>query len=711
MSQETILFYLLYLGLNLFNTLIITHQAMNKYIVPFEHTLKGEINAILGNLFTLNLIGFIVLIFVKNLYYYSLVLLVLTGILNVMIFALSVYNLYFGNVFTKDSLDMFKNPIKGISKGMGKEIFNELVNYYRIIIFFPTIILLLFLSVIGKPNLNQVFIPISNLSIFITIFISLLMIFLSWVNYEKMYLKDLTIKAVKSTYGIQNFGVYSFYLTSLFKFTSIPELLVKSKKKNFIGLSHEYNLYNKNVKCYINFIDNKEYSNDLNFSKVPRSINIDSSIFNVNQSLNGVFVGKNLVLVQMESMSRFLLDIPDLKNEFPFLRTLLEESVDFTEFYSSVGLGVSSDAEITTLTGLYGTGYNSLYWSKFNSFEKKYKDRMELTSLPKYFNLNGYHTEAIHGDYKQFYNREFAYPNILGFKKFFALEDFSEKNKSKRDGIIDTFSYEYSKGKFHVTSWISDFQLADKVRNLMDSTEKSTLLFPITMMPHMPFEFYPNKHKAYIGNHDLKELTKKYLRFSDYYDEVIKRFFIDENDNVMIDSNTVYLFYGDHGCGIRNGDISKLFHRQLSVIEERRLLQQLVCFLYVPGNKEINKDGTIIKEGLIKGKQNLVRGHMDIYRSIIELFGLNNMKDAYFGVHLLSNEPTFVLDNKLQDVIMDQYIFSMRNRKQKFPKDNVVDNNIFESIKKFKILNDILIEENGVQKALNSSLTAYHTLM
>jgi phosphoglycerol transferase MdoB-like AlkP superfamily enzyme len=130
----------------------------------------------------------------------------------------------------------------------------------------------------------------------------------------------------------------------------------------------------------------------------------------------------------------------------------------------------------------------------------------------------------------------------------------------------------------------------------------------------------------------------------------------------------------------------------------------LVCFLYVPGNKDIVKDGTTIKEGLIKGKQNLVRGQMDIYRSLIELFGLNTNKDGYFGTHLLSNEPTYVLDNKLQDVIMDQFIFSMRNRKLKFPRFNVVDDKIFENIKKFKILSDMLIEENEVQKRLNKVL-------
>jgi len=310
MNKETILLYSLYLGLNLINTFIISHKTLNKYIVPFKHTLKGELNALLGNLFTLNLFGLIILIFVKNLYWYSIVLIILSVILNLMLFALNVFNLYFGNAFTKDSIDMFKNPVKGMSKGMIKEILNELISYYRIILFIPTIILMMLISSIGQSNLYQEVIPIKNLWIFIGIFISLLGIFLTWINYEKMYLKDLTIGAIKSTYGIQNYGVYPFYLTSLFKFTSVPELLIKSKKKDFTELTYEYNLYNKNVSRYINFLNNMEYSNNLVEKKVPKSIRIDSSLINDNQSLNGIFKGKNLVLVQMESMSRFLLDIP-----------------------------------------------------------------------------------------------------------------------------------------------------------------------------------------------------------------------------------------------------------------------------------------------------------------------------------------------------------------------------------------------------------------
>ncbi|MHA1702822.1 MAG: LTA synthase family protein [Promethearchaeota archaeon] len=704
MTKEIIIFYLLYLGLNLFNAFIITHQVLNKYIVPFKHTFKGETNAIIGNLFTLNLIGLLILLFSKNLYLFLLVLVVFTGVINLLLFAINVFNLYFGTAFTKECVDMFKNPVKGMSKGILKEILNELFGYYRIILFFPFMLLFLLFIVFNKSEMSQILIPINNFSILSIISFSVLMIIFAWSNYKKMYLKDLAVKAAESTYGIQNYGIYSFYLSSLFSFASIPDLLLKTKKKNFSALIKDYNLYNKNIVNYTNFINNEVYSNNLKLNMISEGITVDKSLINEEQSLSGILAGKHLVLVQMESMSRFLLDIPILKKDFPFLRTILEESVDFTEFYSSVGMGVSSDAEVTTLTGLYGTGYNSLYWSKFDFLKKYYKDKKELNALPKYFNNNGYYSEAVHGDYKQFYNREYAYPEIMGFQNFIGLNDFKNKKSCNRDGIVNMFSYEYSKGKNHISPWISDYQLADSIRNKIRTFKKSTFLFPITMMPHTPFEYYPQKNKKYITKYGLKDLTKKYLRFADYYDGVIKRFFTGKNDCMEIDSNSVYLFYGDHGCGIKNGDLSKLFHSNLSKLEERRFLQQLVCFLYVPGKKEKVQNGFVVKEGLIKGNQDLVRGQMDIYRTIIELFGLETNQNAYFGTHLLSKEPTFVLDNRLQDVIFDKLIFSMRNRNQTYPLNKSIDNKWYEYIKNFKILNDILIEEDGIQTKLNEAI-------
>ena len=74
-----------------------------------------------------------------------------------------------------------------------------------------------------------------------------------------------------------------------------------------------------------------------------------------------------------------------------------------------------------------------------------------------------------------------------------------------------------------------------------------------------------------------------------------------------------------------------------------------------------------IRKGLLTGTQDLVRSQIDLYRTIIELFDLPVNNDMYFGVHGMSTEPTFALDNRLTDVVTDHYIYSMRNKKRIYP--------------------------------------------
>ena len=69
----------------------------------------------------------------------------------------------------------------------------------------------------------------------------------------------------------------------------------------------------------------------------------------------------------------------------PFLNALKTQSVVFENFYTSVGIGVSSDAEIATLTGLYPSGISNLYWQDFNSIKKNIHTKL---FLKRYLNIS-----------------------------------------------------------------------------------------------------------------------------------------------------------------------------------------------------------------------------------------------------------------------------------------------------------------------------------
>jgi len=628
-------------------------------------------------------------------------LIILTLILNIVCFALNIFNLYFGTAFSRRNFEMFKNPAEGFVGGLTKEILKELITYYRIILFVPFFVLLIFFINLDK-SLYVDYIFYENPWFVITMLISSLLV-ISFTGFQVniMFRKTISIKAVQSTFAIQNYGIYPFYL---FNFLGFPRKYRLPNKKyyNEFYLFDLFRKYNKNLDKYNNVFSSKEYSNRLDTNQLAKNIYIDPSLIETDNSLNGILKGKNLVLFQVESMNQFLFEIDLLKTEFPFIRSLMKESLVLENFYSSVGLGVSSDAEATTLTGLYPTGYDILYWKDFNMKSKEFQVKREFTTLPKFFKEKGYFTEGIHGDQKIFYNRENAYREVIGLDNYHALESFvlnkiESKNKNQR-----LYEYEYLPNQKHICPWASDYLLADLVRERVNNYQKKQMLFPITMLPHVPFEFYPREKKQHIESQNLKKLTKRYLSFSDYYDDIIKRVFLDQNNKNKIDSNTVYIFYGDHGAGIKNGDVSKLYNKKLDKLEEKRLGYQVAAFMYVPGKRIIDIDGYSINEGLIKGVQSKVRGQMDLYRSIIELFDLND-KSAYFGAHILSDEDNFVIDNQLQYIISDIGIFSMRNIDKKYPRNLEINKELYRYIRDFKILNDFLMESPSLLSKMNKN--------
>lgn len=344
-------------------------------------------------------------------------------------------------------------------------------------------------------------------------------------------------------------------------------------------------------------------------------------------------------------------------------------------------------------------GDRTLYW--------EYNDEPYiLDSLVSYFDDAGYYKEAIHGDKEKFYNRDLIYPELFGFDRFYSLEDFIEDGYDVEEGYL----YDTAQGLVHHSPWISDYHLADFTAShgkTMIDTYGQVMLFPITMMPHTPYEFDPNgiRYDVYPEiSRKISHVTLNYINYVDYIDDVLKRFFISETGVDQTLDNSVYVFYSDHGSGIKNGDLNLIMDREVSVIETRQILQKVPAWIYVPGETYVSYNDFEIRKGLLTGTQNMVRSQVDLYRTIIELFDLPIGSDPYFGVHGLSNEMTFALDNRLMDVVTDDYFYSMRNASKTYPINIDVDERVFNYILRFKQLSDIMISKGDMQQIIKDAL-------
>lgn len=721
------IFVILFFILNVINTYFLTAQILNRYIAPLKRTFIGEVTAVIGNLSILVLIFIIVFSVFKKDKSKVFALLITTLFLNTFIFLLGYFNLFYGTALDVNSLDIFKNPSEGIANGLFKLLLSELILYFRILVFVPfgtllflTIKYLKYLNLTGinilyKINIKRIIIGITS---FVLLFTTATLSFLNQLKKD-----NFNIGSVISTNSVQNYGVYPFYITNFLGIEFRPVNRKSMKLNSDEDIYNTYNEYNKNKSLYTNFIDNKTYSNNLKANETDLYINKEELNLNDDSSLTGVFEDKNLILVHLESFNYFLTQISDVNDRFIFLNQLLKESVVFDNYYTSVGMGVSSDAEVSVLTGLYVNGYSTFYRDYGLSEFKPNTLTDSLDTIPKLMNNKGYETTALHADYEVFYNRDIAYTNLIEFDDYYSLEDFynDDPRKDEYKNLVDygrqraKNGYNY-KGIDLVSSWPSEFELADKTIDFNNATNKN-MVYSVYMTPHTPFMYNPYIGQEYSNfeHLKLKTLTKRYLEFATYIDSTIKSYFFDiETNESRINKDNVYVFYSDHGSSIKNGDLSKLFGRELELLEERRMLQQTISFIYAPGN-EIDPV-TNLNKGLIKGNQKLVRGHIDLYRTIGELFNLFNDDNFYFGVNALSNEPTFVIDNRIQDLVIDDlnkidndnyipYLVNLRNLDQRFPKEKFLNfEYIIKKIKHFKKLSDLLLIDDKIYYDFKSTL-------
>lgn len=698
--------YIIFIGLffltNILNTYFLTTLTLNRYISPFPHTLLGTLNAILGNFSTLLLIFLIAILLFKSLKARMKFMLYFTLFLNLMVFASSVFNMYYGNSFTMNTIVMFKNPADGFAFGVILEIALELILYYRIVLFLPFLILLVLFIKADRKTLKTIR-PKLHLKYYLCyLFASILMLFTAFSSYMNQYENTLPITATQSTFAQQNLGVYPYYFTDFFyihpKIKANDVLNIKTDQE----LAAAYQVYNKNQSTYINFFDGNTYSNRLTYEQAVSSLVVDPSLSTGNE-LHGILKDRNLVLVHIESLSYFLFENAYTNDRLRFFNDLLNESFVFRNYYSTVGMGVSSDAELAVLTGLYPSGHRTLYW-EYNHMN------YALDSIVHQFNDLGYYTQAIHGDKETFYNRNVVYPNLFEFDDFYALEDFIADGYQVELG----YTYDHDNNLTHISPWISDYHLADEIFILGSKyIENQTpfMMFPVMMMPHLPYDFDPFGSRSgiypeYIEG-QISRLTQKYINYVDYYDDIMKRMFIGEYGEDQTLDQTVYIFYSDHGSGLKNGDIGTLYNRNLSVMELRKILQQTLAFIYVPGDMMVDYGDYSIRKGLLTGEQHLVRSNVDLYRTIVELFDLPISNHSYFGVHGLSVEPTFVMDSRLMDIVLDDYFYSMRNPKMTYPEHVYVPKEVRDYIIRFKLLTDYLVSRGDMQQKINEAIRIF----
>lgn len=703
-KNKYLIFSILFVVLNALITYVVTTQTFNKYIVTFDFSLVGFINSFIGNAGFLLFILTIVNLCSKNNNKKMISLIVISFLLSGILFAINIYNRYYGTSFTFSAFAIFKNPAESVGLTIFFESMREIITYFRIILFIPFFILIIYYFVNRKLIDNTPL--VENKGVLITTISFMLMFFINITSYGAIAREMDIVDSAKPTHSTQYIGIYNYLLVDAVGYDFTKEAVEDELLSNLDD-------YNKNKDEYINIIDGKTYTKEVLLKDID---NISGKLvenLNPNDSITGILEDYNLVLIHLESLNYFLLDNPILSQHFYNLNFLLSESYVFENFYSNVGLGNSSDAELSVLAGLYSNGTSTPFWN-YNPEEPT--SAYDLQTLAKLFNKQNYETMSYHGNDETFYNRNIVHPQMIGFNKFHSRETILEYHGKTIDEIQEQYNHETG---LWLTDRITVEYLNNDINNNLINNEQF-FKFVITMLPHLPYHYDPYHPDPYDTEmfpeefvNEIDYLSLKYFNFIKYYNESFNILFEDVNgygDDYVYDENnlynrdkTAYIFYGDHGSGISDKDVNYLYNNELDPIEAKNKLLQTISFIYVPGKNNVTKtiDGREVtfKEGLLKGKQSLVRDQMDLYRTIVNLFDLELDEDDYlFGAHGMSSEPSFSLDNKSLNIITDNFITNLISNNDYYYNEEVT----VEMIDRFKEL--VVTFKKSSDYALNNNL-------
>ena len=414
------------------------------------------------------------------------------------------------------------------------------------------------------------------------ILLIIFLISLSPLDYSRFY------KQWNKEYIVMKFGIYIY---------QGEDLVVSLQPK--INSMFGYNKAEKEFTDY--FKDRNEYTGTNEYTNI--------------------FEGKNVILIHGESMMRNAMDLSFNGIEVtPTLNRLAKQGMFFSNFYSQVSVGTSSDSELTYNTSLMPTKSGTAFVS--------YSDRTYI-STPKLLKEKGYYTFSMHANNADFWNRR-AMHKSLGYDRFYSKTDYKvTKDNTIGLGLSDKEFFKQS---------------VAKIKKISEQHDKWYGL-TIMLSNHTPFSDV-EKYGDYSV--DIKETVTKedgtteevtypymegtklgnYFKSLHYADSALGEF-IDELDSEGLLDNTIIVLYGDHDARLPRADYNKLYNYNMEthefLSEDDPNYKEYDSFQYEIGRRvpfiiwSKDMEGTKLNQEVTN-----VMGMYDVMPTLGNMLGFNN---------------------------------------------------------------------------------------
>lgn len=439
---------------------------------------------------------------------------------------------------------------------------------------------------------------------------------------KKSYYKKIELKSERKK---RAFKTLSFSATLLFVFlvtmTSLDvSRFVKQWNKEYIVMRFGIYIYQANdliisVQPKINsmFGYDKAHKEFIEYFAEERPVS--------NNQYTNMYAGKNVIAIHAESMMTNAMYLTFNGQEVtPNLNKIARSGLFFSNFYSQVSVGTSSDSELTYNTTLMPTKSGTAFVS--------YSDKTYI-STPKLLGEKGYYTFSMHANTAAFWNRQTMHKS-LGYDRFYSKVDYEiDKENVIGLGLADKNFFQQS---------------VQKLKKI-DAEHDNWYGLLIMLTNHTPFsdidkygEFPVDIVETVINEqgieeqitHPYMEGTKlgNYFKSLHYADAALGEFVTELEANGLLE-DTIIVIYGDHDARLSRKEYEKLYNYNFDtkqyIDEDDENYREYDSYQYELGRKVpfIIWSKDMESKGINKEISN-VMGMYDVMPTLGNMLGFNN---------------------------------------------------------------------------------------
>lgn len=326
-----------------------------------------------------------------------------------------------------------------------------------------------------------------------------------------------------------------------------------------------------------------------------------------NSPLFGAARGSNVVVVMLESLQAFTLDLRvDGQPVTPHLSALAGRSMRFENFYDQTWEGKTSDAEFLTLQSLHPLPTGALATTYPTN---------DYRGLPHVLRAHGYSTVSAHAFYGAFWNRRITHPR-LGFQRSFFRAHF--------------------RGDEKIGMGLGDPAFLTQSAAILAEQPEPFLALLITLSTHHPYELPDRYKKLELGKLE-GTLLGDYLHTVHYLDGAVGEF-IEQLRQADLLENTVLVLFGDHKTELGpRADLERLLAehagwRPREAFDARfwREEHRIPLLIRLP-------------EGAAAGSYEVAGGQIDLAPTILALLGIDPAEMVALGSDLTRTSGNLVV--------------------------------------------------------------------